>query len=334
MPNWSEILVELDECKRVDALDFVRRKYLRRANEITGRNVIAYYSSFLQKPNLEQGSIDDNDKNGFMAVIHKMDRSKGLDLILHTPGGNLAATESIVDYLKHMFGNNIRAIIPQIAMSAGTMIACSCKTIVMGKQSNLGPIDPQLNGISAPGVVEEFKRAATEIKGHSEKIPIWQVIISRYHPTFIGECEKAIEWSNQIMTKWLLDNMLSGDSSADKRLDSIMKYISSHSETMSHSRHIGIDECERIGLNIERLESLYPEQDYQDCILSIHHSFMHSFSNSPAVKIIENHNETAMVLRYNPQPQAIQLQNPQTLVNPEPIFPVPFEYELTKNEEE
>ena len=42
MPNWSEILKELEDCKRVDALDYVRRKYLKRASEITGRNTIAY----------------------------------------------------------------------------------------------------------------------------------------------------------------------------------------------------------------------------------------------------------------------------------------------------
>ena len=37
-----------------------------------------------------------------MSVIHKMERKKGLDLILHTPGGDVAATESLVDYLKEM----------------------------------------------------------------------------------------------------------------------------------------------------------------------------------------------------------------------------------------
>lgn len=73
-----------------------------------------------------------------MTVIHQLDRNKGLDLILHTPGGDTAATESIVDYLHNMFGNNIRAIVPQLAMSAGTMIACSCKEIIMGLQSSLG----------------------------------------------------------------------------------------------------------------------------------------------------------------------------------------------------
>lgn len=325
MPNWSEILKEMDDCKRVDALDYVRRKYLKRAEEITGRNVIAYYSGFLQKSGNSQLSINDNDKNGLMAVIHKMDRSKGLDLILHTPGGDVAAAESIVDYLKQMFGNDIRAVVPQIAMSAGTMIACSCKTIVMGKQSNLGPIDPQFGGIPAYGVLEEFSRAIREIKADPARIPIWQGIIGKYHPTFIGECEKAVKWSKQIVTKWLADNMLASEMDPMQKAEEIAAFLSDHSETMSHSRHISIDECERIGLNISRLEDEQRSEDLQDCILSIHHAYMHTFACTDVIKIIENHNGVAMVL-HAPQkapsiqqlPFPIQIPTPQPMPTPQP----------------
>jgi ClpP class serine protease len=97
-----------------------------------------------------------------MNFIHGLDRTKGLDLILHTPGGDVAATESIIEYLRQMFGNNVRAIVPQMAMSAGTMIACSCKSIVMGKQSNIGPIDPQLGGIPADVVKLELSGLTTK----------------------------------------------------------------------------------------------------------------------------------------------------------------------------
>ena len=128
MPNWNQVLDELKESRRTDALDFIRRKYIKKLSKKAGRNVIAYYSGWLQKPGIGNAEINDDDKNGFMATIHGLDRTKGLDLLLHTPGGNLTATESIVDYLRKMFGNDIRAIIPQIAMSAGTMIACSCST--------------------------------------------------------------------------------------------------------------------------------------------------------------------------------------------------------------
>jgi ClpP class serine protease len=76
---------------------------------------------------------------------------KGLNLILHTPGGSISATESIVDYLHRMFQEDIIAIIPQIAMLAGTMIACSCRKILMAKHANLGPIDPHLRGCQLTG---------------------------------------------------------------------------------------------------------------------------------------------------------------------------------------
>lgn len=326
MPNWSEILRELEDCKRVDALDYVRRKYLKKASEITGRNTIAYYSGFLQRSDNSQLSINDNDKNGLMAVIHKMDRTKGLDLILHTPGGDLAAAESIVDYLKQMFGNDIRAIVPQIAMSAGTMIACSCQSIIMGKQSNLGPIDPQFRGIPASGVIEEFERALDEVRKDPSKIPIWQGIIGKYHPTFIGECEKAVKWSKQIVTKWLVENMLCREEDRQKRAEEIVSFLSDHGETMSHSRHIGINACERIGLRIIRLEDEEKEMDLQDCILSIHHSYMHTFANSDVIKIIENQDGVAMVL-HSPQKAQVLQQIPVPVQIPSPI-PTPTDPSL------
>ena len=77
-------------------------------------------------------SINDDDKNGFMSAVHGLDTSKGLDIILHTPGGDIAATESLIDYLLLKFDGNMRAIIPQLAMSGGTIIACACEKILRG----------------------------------------------------------------------------------------------------------------------------------------------------------------------------------------------------------
>lgn len=102
--------------------------------------------------------MSDNDVNGLMNAICGVDRSRGLDLVLHTPGGDLAAIEAIVSYLRDCFGNDICAIVPQLAMSAGTMMACSCKEIVMGRQSSLDPTGPQYNGVVAGGVIRNFSR--------------------------------------------------------------------------------------------------------------------------------------------------------------------------------
>ncbi|ETR66819.1 MAG: periplasmic serine protease (ClpP class) [Candidatus Magnetoglobus multicellularis str. Araruama] len=159
MPSFNDVLKEIKS-----PIDAIRHKYLKRLHNKTKRNIICYYSGWLQNPNVRGIEISDVDKNGFMNAIHGLNRSKGLDIILHTPGGEVAATESIVDYIRQMFGTDVRAIVPQLSMSAGTMIACSCKSIVLGTHSNLGPVDPQFGGIPAQGVVEEFRRAIEEIK--------------------------------------------------------------------------------------------------------------------------------------------------------------------------
>ncbi len=295
MPNWRALL---DEVKAAGgAHDIIRRKYLANLFAYTGRNVIVYYSGWLQKKDLIRRGItgfdiNDEDKNGLMSAIHKMDRSKGLDLILHTPGGEIAATESLVDYLRAMFTNDIRVIVPQIAMSCGTMIACSSREIIMGKHSNLGPIDPQVNGIPTHGIIEEFKRAFTEIQQNQAAVPLWQPIIAKYNPTLVGECEKAIEWSNEMVKEWLVTGMFIGETDATDKADKVVAELGDHALTKSHSRHISIERAKSIGLKVVALEG---DPGLQDAVLTVHHACIQTLEATPAIKIIENHNGIAYI---------------------------------------
>lgn len=293
MPNWNEVIVEIQQEQirnpEANALDTVRRKYLKIVSEITKRNTIAYYSGWLQKPTAPGTAVGDKDKSGFMLGINKLDRKKGLDLILHTPGGDIAATESLVDYLYSMFDKNIRVIVPQISMSAGTMIAFASKEIVMGKHSNLGPIDPQMGGLACQAVLNEFEQAKKDIKINPHSAALWQVIISKYHPTFLGACQQAIEWSEKMVSNWLENNMCNDNK---KKVKTIVSSFSNHNEQKSHSRHISRKECVELGLVISDLES---DQKLQDAVLTTHHAFMHTFSNTHCVKIIENHNGIAYI---------------------------------------
>ena len=191
-------------------LDTVRSKYIKEMSQMTGRNVIAYYSGFLQNSS-HLCTMSDDDKNGFMTAVHGLDATKGLDLILHTPGGDIAALESIGYYLRAKFGNDIRAFVPMISMSAGTMLACCAKEIIMGKQSNIGPFDPQIGGVPAHGVIEEAQKAMQDIIKNPATAAYWQFTLSKLNPTFIGECEKAIQWATTIVSEWLITGMFDGD---------------------------------------------------------------------------------------------------------------------------
>lgn len=290
MPNWNQILNKISAAGSTH--DVVRRQYLARLHKLTGRNIIIYYSGWLQKRGIQGAEINDEDKNGFMTVIHQMKRDIGLDLILHTPGGETAATESLVDYLRSMFGTNIRAFVPQLAMSGGTMIACACREIFMGKHSSLGPIDPHFGGIPAHGVVEEFSRGIREVQANPATIPIWQQIVAKYRPAFIGECEKAIAWSNEMTADWLRSGMFANDPDRDAKIERVLKELADHALTKSHTRHISYDRCRTMGLQVQPLEE---NQKLQEAVLSLHHACMLTFAATPAFKLIENHKGGAFI---------------------------------------
>ena len=105
-----------------------------------------------------------------MEVTHRLE-GNSLDLILHSPCGSPEAAEAIISYLRSRF-SHIRVIVPQLAMSAATMIACAADEIVLGKHSFLGPIDPQLviqtplgaRAVPAQAVLDQFDRAKRECR--------------------------------------------------------------------------------------------------------------------------------------------------------------------------
>ena len=302
MPDWNQILGEINtveaEALSIGALDVVRRRYLKQLHELNEyRNIVIYYSGWLQKPGLEGTGINDEDKTGFMTVLHELDHKKGLDLILHTPGGETGATESLVDYLRSVFGTNIRAFVPQLAMSGGTVIACGCKEIYMGKHSSLGPIDPQIGGIPAHGVVDEFKRASDEIKADPDKFLVWQPILSKYQPAFIGHCEKALAMVEGMVKDWLSTGMFEGEDDAEAKGSYIARMLVDYEFFKSHDRHIRPEDCQDIGLKIRLLEE---DSDLQDAVLSVHHACIHTLSGSRAYKIIENHTGKAFMLMAPP----------------------------------
>jgi hypothetical protein len=164
---------------------------------------------------------------------------------------------------------------------------------MLGKQSSLGPIDPQFGGIPAHGVIKEFEEAIEAVKKDPASLPIWREVVRKYHPTFIGECRNALAWSRQIVEAWLRNGMFAGVAEGATKAAKVVAYLSDHDNTKTHARHNTIDEAEAIGLKVICMES---EQAVQDLVLTVHHAFMHTFANSKAVKIMENHLENAVIL--------------------------------------
>ncbi len=289
MPIWNDIFNEIQKTAVQTphglAFDYdnIRRKYIKDFAEYRNRNVIVYYSDFLTQGKNTNLDINDGDMVGFMNAVHGLDKSKGLDLIIHTPGGFPTATESIVNYLNSVFDGDIEIFVPHLAMSAGTMLACSSKKIWMGKQSSLGPIDPQFNGIAAFNIKKEFEDAKQDLETNPDSFRNWQIILSKYHPAFYYTVLDAIELSSQLVEKWLEKYMFKNQPDAKQKSKTITKKLNNN--TGSHSKHFSLNDCLELGLIVESFES---NPDIQDKVLSIYHCFQIAGSGTNLCKIIEN----------------------------------------------
>lgn len=295
MPTINDVQKEIMHAKG-HAQDSVRHKYLGQLAAHTERDTIIYASAFSSHKGPEIPgqalAVTLEDMQGFMSAVHGLKNDK-LDLILHSPGGSMEAADQIVQYLRGKY-KHIRAIIPQNAMSAATMIACACDEIVMGKHSALGPIDPQVTfptstgSFTAPAqaILDEFEQAKKEVAANPATAPLWVTKIQGYPHGFLSICATTLELSQKKVADWLDANMFKRLHADKKPGASIAAWLANTKEHKTHGRPVTIGMAKDIGLKVTALEK---DQDLQELVLSTFHATMVTFSVSSCVKIIENH---------------------------------------------
>jgi len=298
MPTWSGILEELgrttDGTSPPD-FDRVRRNYMADLCQHTGRSTILYASGWLQKDDTPDHliNIGDEDIQALMEVTSGLGSGSGLDLILHSPGGSVESAEALVAYMRSRF-SHIRVIVPNLAMSAATMICCAADEIVLGKHSFLGPTDPQVilptplgtRFVPMQAILNQFDRAVRDIADSGNdpaKLAVWMPMLTQYGPDLLAVCEASLSLSRDLVHTWLRTYMLRNDHDQAKR---IAEWLADHKIFKSHRKHISRDELKSRGLIIKDLEV---DDRLQDLVLSVYHATTHTFSGTGAVKIVENH---------------------------------------------
>jgi Serine dehydrogenase proteinase len=163
-------------------------------------DVVFYYGEI-------NSSLDKLFRN-FIEEIKKeisFDR-KRLTIVLNTPGGSAETVEKMVSIIRFHY-EEIYFIVPDFAMSAGTILCMSGDKIFMDYSSSLGPIDPQVyNGsIWVPALgyldkVEELINKSLEGKLSEAEYLILQNIdlaeLRRY--------EMAKDLTISLLKKWLV----------------------------------------------------------------------------------------------------------------------------------
>jgi hypothetical protein len=299
MSSWGELVRDLGKIEPEAKAGWLGDRLTSALRVVAGlrdnRNVILWGSAFLQKTILPGPfiSITGEDLNGFMSVVHGMDCARGLTLIVHTPGGEIGAAETIVSYLRSKF-DRIEVVVPTFAMSAGTMISLSAERIVMGRQSQLGPIDPQIgvNGryVSAGAIVAQYEQAVTDVvgdasrdvKGNLEMAHIWAPILATLGPALLVEARYTLAYGEKMVAGWLGTGMFKDEPDRETKAAAVARYFADAAEHKYHGRRIDRDEARDKGLEIEDLE---PNQDLQDAVLTAYHVMTILFDNGPQTKV-------------------------------------------------
>lgn len=97
--------------------------------------------------------INIEDSEQILRAIRLTPKDMPIDLILHTPGGLVLASDQIAQAIRNHQAK-VTVFVPHYAMSGGTMIALAADEIVMDANAVLGPMDPQINGYPAASLVQ------------------------------------------------------------------------------------------------------------------------------------------------------------------------------------
>jgi Serine dehydrogenase proteinase len=145
---------------------YQRRQLVTNVQELTDRTLICYIDTS------EEG-ISRDDILGFADLLHNVVSHQPLDLLLHTGGGDIDATEKIIKMVRAVAGNaEFRIIVPDMAKSAGTLMTFGADQVLMSDTSELGPIDPQIPHVGASGELRRLS-VLTYIKAYEE----WKAIL-------------------------------------------------------------------------------------------------------------------------------------------------------------
>lgn len=192
--------------------------------------------SLLGFPIMRYINIEDSEE--VIRAINLTDDDVPIDLILHTPGGLVLATERIACALQRRKGK-VTVFIPHYAMSGGTLIALSADEIVMDKSAVIGSVDPQVGGYPASSILKVLE---TKDKDEIDDETYILADISQKAVKQLRDCVKEI----------IKDKM--DEEKADKVADLLTR------GEWTHDYPITADEAKAIGLPIS---TDMPEEVYQ-----------------------------------------------------------------------
>lgn len=148
-------------------------------------------------------------KDSIERLADRPEKRGALGLCLTTPGGQAEAVERMVEVIRHHY-NALYVLVPNTAMSAGTIFCMAADRIYMDYSSALGPIDPQVpdrdNRVLVPalGYLDKVEELISKSLDGTISPAEFQMLQS-LDLAMLRFYEQAKELSINLLKKWLAE---------------------------------------------------------------------------------------------------------------------------------
>jgi hypothetical protein len=203
---------------------YLRQLLIRDIEEKIKRRLIVYFAN-----RAENAQIDATDPTYFIEMLGDT-KGAPVDLLLETSGGFTDAAEHVVSVLQQM-APDLRVVVTGSAKSNGTVLCFAGQSIVMGVLSELGPIEPHMQGV--PSTILITPAVAPQ-----------NLIMSQ-------AAHFAIDQTRKLATHLLKQGMMS--KRPDKEISEVVEKLLTRQTYFSHGSVINHQEARALGLKVEYL---------------------------------------------------------------------------------
>lgn len=236
----------------INAVRYQRQLLIRDIQEETGNRLICYVGG-------GGAPITRDDTIGIVELLHNATTNTNIDFLLHTIGGDIDAAEKIVSILRtHLGQARLRVIVPDLAKSAGTLIALAADKIVMSDSSELGPIDPQFLKRDGDGnqrwhsvmnYLSAYQEQSDRLRANPNDLPA-QIMLSKLDPTtvvlFESVCKRARTLAEEHLNRWMFQKK-------NGRYTAIAAALMDTNRFPAHGQMISSEDAKELGLEVEYL---------------------------------------------------------------------------------
>lgn len=188
-------------------------------------------------------------------------RKEKLIVILETGGGYIEVVQRIAETLRFHY-NRVEFVVPNFAMSAGTVLVMSGDAIHMDYFSILGLIDPQVDNVNgkqvpALGYLVQYERLLKKAQRGTISAAEITFLIEKFDPAELYRYEQARELSISLLKEWLVQYKFKNWTSTETRgivvtprlrrlrATTIARKLSRSDYWHSHGRGISMDVLRR-----------------------------------------------------------------------------------------